>query len=380
MEISLEEIQFPPLSPLHLIHLDFPAGKTLPSFDVGQVLWGKVTEVIDEHHAVIQMGGVDLSVKNRMPLERGMEGHFEVKSVYPHIVLKLLQPERVNLLEASRWLKSIFITDPSTSGLSERLTDLWKTGAEGVSPAVRETMGRLMSLWNAFSVSQSSAIEPGQIQEMIARSGLFFEHRLGQLVKTRSQHRFEEVLGSDVKGLLAQLKVRLETSSSFMPTTGSSVNEELLDGVHQLLQRIENHQWLSSSPSEGTQEKFFLLLPLWVEERLQLIDLHLSLPSSGSDRPGSEEISLLFLLDLPEWGKMSIQVRMMGKRIDGRFFFSSDEAASFIGRALDGLRMRLQHLGFQPEMHVSTQTPEKIVELFLSDMKGNDESLLNLVV
>lgn len=377
----MKEIQFPFLTSFDLVRLDSPSGKDLPSFHIGGVLRGKVIEAIDDRHAVIRMEGHDLSVESRVPLGRGMEGLFEIKAVYPQIVLKLLQPEETSLLEAQRWLKAFLMTDPSMGDLSERLSLLWKTGRQEMAPAVRETMDRLLSLWSSFSPSLSFTIDPGQIKEMITRSGLFFEHQLGQLIETRSRGRFEAALGRDVKGLLARLKAQLETSSLAVQTSGpgSAMREELLDGVHHLLRKIEGCQLLHSS-SAGIQEKIFLLLPFWIQERLQLVDLHLSLPQSGSDRSDPEGMSMLFLLHLPEWGKMSIEVRMTGKNLYGRFFFSSDEAASFFSGALNELQRRLHHLGFQSEMLVSTRTPEKIVEIFLSEMKGNNRSLLNLVV
>jgi len=378
----LKEIQSPFLTSFDLIRLDSPLGKDFPSFHIGQVLRGKVIEAIDDHHAVIRMEGHDLSVESHMRLNRGMEGLFEVKAVYPQIVLKLLQPEETSVLEAQRWLKAFLMTDPSMGDLSERLSLLWKTGRQEMAPAVRETMDRLLSLWSSFSPSRSFAIDPGQIKGIITRSGLFFEHQLGQLIETRSRGRFEAALGRDVKGLLARLKAQLETSSPAVRTSGpgSSMHEELLDGVHHLLRKIEGYQLLHSSSPAGIQEKIFLLLPFWIQERLQLVDLHLSLPQSGSDRSDPEGMSMLFLLHLPEWGKMSIEVRMTGKNLYGQFFFSSDEVTSFFSGALNELQRRLLHLGFQSEMRVSTQTPEKIVENFLSEMKGNDRSLLNLVV
>ncbi len=378
----MKEIHFPFLTSSDLIRLDSPSGQDLPSFHIGQVLRGKVIEVIDDHHSVIRMEGRGLSVESRMPLDRGMEGLFEVKAVYPQIVLKLLQPEETNLLEAERWLKAFLMTDPQMEDLSEKLSLLWKTGREGMAPAVRETMDRLLSLWSSFSPSRSLAIDPGQIQEMITQSGLFFEHQLGELIKARSRSRFEEVLGRDVKGLLAKLKAQLETSSPAVQTSGpgSSMHEELLGGVNHLLRKIEGYQLLHSSSPAGIQEKMFLLLPFWIQERLQLVDLHLSLPQSGSDHSDPEGMSILFLLHLPEWGRMSIEVRMTGKRLYGQFLLSSDEVASFFSGALNELQRRLLNLGFQSEIRVSTQTPEKIVEIFLSEMKGNDRSLLNLVV
>lgn len=339
-------------------------------------------ETMDSRHAVIRMEGHDLSVESRVPLKRGMEGFFKVKTVYPQIVLKLLQEEEMSLLETERRLIAFLMTDPSLTDLSERVSLLWKIGREGGIPAVRETMNRLLSLWTSFSSSQSSAIDPRQIAKMIAQSGLFFEHRLRRLIETHSQSRFEEVLGRDVKGLLVRLKGQLESSLPVVhaSASGPSMSEELLESVNHLLRRIEGYQLLHSSSTEGIQEKMFLLLPFWVQERLQLVDLHLSLPQSGSDRLDPEGMSMLFLLHLPEWGRMSIEVRMTGKRLYGRFFFSSDEVTAFFSGAIHELQKRLLQLGFHPEIRVSTQASDKIVELFLNEMKGSHRSLLNLVV
>lgn len=378
----MKEIHFPFLTSADLIRLEPRSGQDLPHFHIGQVLRGQVIKVMDDCHAVIRMEGRDLFVESRMPLSGGMEGLFKVKAVYPQIVLKLLQAEATGLMEAERWLKAFLMTDPSKEGLSERLSLLLKTGREGMAPAVRETMEHLLGLWRSFTPLRSPAFDSGHIQEMITRSGLFFEHQLGKLIKAGRQNQFEEALGRDVKGMLMKLKAQIEASSSAARASGSSssLQEDLLDGVNHLLQRIEGAQLLHSHSSAGSQEKVFLLLPFWIQERLQLVDLHLSLPQSGSDRSDPEGMSMLFLLHLPEWGKMSIEVRMTGKKLYGRFLLSSEEATSFFSGVIHELQSRLLHLGFQPEIRAFAQAPEKIVELFLSEMKGNDRSLLNLIV
>ncbi len=378
----MKEIESPFLRSSNLIRLEARTGKDLPAFHIGQVLRGRVIKVMDDGHAVIRMEGRDLSVESRMPLSGGMEGFFKVKAIYPQIVLKLLQPEETGLMEAERWLKAFLMTDPSKEGLSEKWSFLLKTVGEGITPAVRETMDRLLGLWRSFSPSRSLAIDPAQIQEMITRSGLFFEHQLGKLIRAEHQSRFEEALARDVKGLLMKLKAQIEASSSAARASdsGSTLQEDLLDGVNDLLHRIEGAQLLHSRSSAGSQEKVFLLLPFWIEERLQLVDLCLSLPSFESDPSTDTGMSMLFLLHLPEWGKMSIEVRLTGKKLYGRFLLSSEEATSFFNGVIDELQSRLLRLGFQPEMRAFVQAPEKMVELFLNEMKGTDRSVLNLVV
>lgn len=378
----MEKIHFPFLTSSDSIRLGPSSGKDPPSFHLGQVLRGKVIEVTDLHHAVIRMEGHDFSVESRIPLKRGMEGFFQVKTVSPQIILKLLQPDEMSLLEAERRLMAFLTTDPSLKDLSERVSLLWKTGREEIAPVVRETMDRLLSLWTSFSPSRSSAIDHGQIQKMIEQSGLFFEHRLGKLIEMGRENQFGRVLSGDVKGLLMQLKGQLESSSPAVHSSSarSFMGGELLESVNHLLRSIESAQLLHSPSLTGIEGKLFLLIPFWIQERLQLVDLHLSLPQAGSERSESGGMSMLFLLHLPEWGRMSIEVRLRGKRLLGRFFFSSEEVTAFFSGAIVELQKRFLQLGFQPEIRVSTQTPEKIVELFLNEMKGSDSSLLNLVV
>lgn len=378
----MKEIPIPFLQTSDLIRLEPHSAKDFPAFHIGQILKGKVLEVRDDRRAVIRMEGRNLSVESRMPLARGTEGLFKVKSVYPQIILQFLQPEEANLLETDRWLKAFLMTDSSKENLSERLSLLWKAGRDGMAPAVRETMDRLADLWSSFSPSRSLTVHPGQIEKMIAQSGLFFEHTIGRLIKSGNPSRFEEVAGRDVKGLLVKLRAQIETSFPSIQNSeaGSSLREELLDSVNHLLRSIESLQLFHSHPSHGGAEKIFLLLPFWVEDRLQLVDLQLSLPQTGSNAPDQDGMSMLFLLHLPEWGRMSIEVRMTGKRLYGRFLLSSEEVTIFFREAIPELQRRLLQLGFQPEMRASTQTPEKMVETFLNEMKGSDRSLLNLIV
>ena len=375
--IILKEIRFPILPSTDLIRLEPLPGKELPPLQIGQILKGEVREVIDERHALIRLEGQDLVVESRIPLDRGMVDRFQVTSLSPQIVLKLLPTDRGTLTEAEKRLWAFLMSDPFGEKGLERLTLISNLGREGFPPPVRETITRLMNLWTSFFPSRSFTIDPGQIEKMVIQSGLFFEHLLGKVIETGRFNRLEEVLDRDVKGLLLKWKGQLEATSS---QNASFKKEGILEGLDHLLRRIEGYQLLHALAPDEAEKDLFLLLPFWIQGRLQLVDLHLSLPHSGSGGSETGGLSMLFLLHMPEWGRMSIEVRWTGKKLYGRFLFSRDEVTSFFNRELYELQKGLLRLGFPSEMHASTQAPEKIVEHFTSAAKGKEKSLLNLVV
>ncbi len=377
---DLKETHFPSVSSPDLIRLDLSSIKGLLSLEVGQILKGKVIGVIDDRHAVLRLKGHDIPVESQIPLQSGKEGTFKVISLHPQIILKFLSEEE--MVGIGKGLKALPMADALREDFLEGLSPLWTLAREGISPPLRETMDRLMGLWTFLSLSGSSVIDPGTIERMVLQSGLFFERLLRRIIQDGRLDELEERLNRDVKGLLLKLKSQLiaEKAHSEPQRLWPNELEQLLKGIDHLLKRIESYQQLSASTISGTEEKAFLFLPIWINERLQFIDLCLSLPRFRPEEVQNRGISMLFLLHLPEWGKMSIEVRLIGKRLYGQFSFSGEEVALFFNQVLLELRESLRRLGFQPEIQVATRSSEKMLEHFLSEMKGEERSLLDLLV
>lgn len=378
----MKEIRFSSVSSPDLIRLDLSSVKDLLSLEVGQILKGKVLGVIDDRHAVLQLKGHDIPVESQIPLQSGMVGTFKVTSLLPQITLKFLPEEGMGGLEIGKGLKALLMADAVEGNFLERLSHLWTLARERVPPSLRETMDRLMGLWTFPSLSGSLAVQSGLMERMILQSGLFFEHLLRGIIEDGRSDQFEARLNGDLKGLLLKLKGQLiaeRTSSQFRSHWPNEL-EELLKGIDHLLKRIEGYQQLSASSTSGLEEKAFLFLPVWVNEQLQFIDLCLSLPRSRPEGVEGRGISMLFLLHLPEWGRMSIEVRLIGKRLYGQFFFSMEEVALFFNHARTELQEGLARLGFQPEIRIATRTSEKILDHFLTEIKGEERSFLDLLV
>ncbi len=375
----MKTVYFPDFPSPSLIRLLSPSGKDLLSLQIGQVLQGEVLEVMDEGHAVIRLKGYDFSVESQAFLQKGMEGEFQVTSLSPRIILRLIPKEEGDLHGIEKKLVPFLKVHSQMENLSETLSSLLTADKENLPSPFRETMGRLMDLWASFSPSPSLKFEPEQIAKMILQSGLFFENRLKGLMETGDLNRFEKVLNRDLKGLLLKWKAEMETFKLSQPET-SPRSKEMEEVIHLLLRKIESHQEITASYPGGTEERISLLLPFWIQGRPQLVDLHLTFPSAQEEPSERRGLSLLFLLHFVEWGRMSIEVRLFGKRLYGQFLFSSDPVASFFHQELPHLQRALSNLGYQTEIHVSTQASEKILEQFVSEIKRNDRSLLDLLV
>ncbi|MCX8117519.1 MAG: flagellar hook-length control protein FliK [Desulfobacterota bacterium] len=365
-----------------LIRLDATSMKALLPLEIGQVLKGKVLEVIDGRQAILQVKESVFKVESRIPLREGMEGRFEVTALRPHILLKLLPGEEEMLSsEAKRGLASLLTALPSEA-LSQRLHQIWEWAREKGPPQIRATIERLWQLGTSISPGPSGLIGPEQIERWIAGSGLFFGVLFGEVVKEGKLNRNEERWPRDLKGLLMRLKGQLlhERKGLEASALGPRELEELLEGVDLLLQRIEAYQQLSAA-SFQTGGKLFLLLPLWMDGFLRFVDLQVSLHRRQDPQPSEGEgRTIQFLLHLPEWGKVSIEVQTIGRRLLGRCLFSQEDVATFFRENLPDLLERLVGLGFQPEIEVTTQRAEKILENFLAEIKGGERPFLDLIV
>jgi hypothetical protein len=79
-------------------------------------------------------------------------------------------------------------------------------------------------------------------------------------------------------------------------------------------------------------------------------------------------------------GKMSIEVRVKEKVLYCRFSVSDRKVSLFLGRHVPDLHTRLVGLGFDPQLSLSVESPEKLTQVFLQEIGGEKDPLLNVVV
>ena len=348
------------------------------------MITGKVIGQIDIHHAVLRLKGHNLLVETYVPLAEQEEKTFQIEATSPRVILKLL-PEGVGNNSPTDWLKKYLSYDVPGEDLVEKLSGFWKTNPEAFPLEIRETVRQFLKLLQAFSMDDLSQ-NPDSLRGAMMRSGLFFENKMKQWVEGGLNETVASLLKGDLKGLLLKLRSELNAASPPIESQDGGVQwgersmmEHLGKGVDQLVQKLELVQLLNLVQSDP-QEKIFVLLPVWFENQPQFLELNISLPRQGKKGREEESLSVLFLLHLPEWGRMAIEVKMKGKSLYCQFRVTDPEVAKFIDPFLSDLKTRLDSLGFQSTLHLSTE-PLTHVSLSLIPEVGEElKSLVSIVV
>jgi hypothetical protein len=342
--------------------------------------------VIDDHHAMIQLKGNDLLVRSQIPLSKGMEGYFRVEATSPQVILKFIPEgempgeERVEQ-QIDLLLKRYLPFDFSKEDLFEQLSKLWGMKGEMIPLGMQSTMDRLRSLLQGFSIGEPFSLDPEHLREIVTQGGLFFERKLRDLIETQTEDQYDQIVRGDMKGLLMELRSQLKSlmSLGIHQEEASLPLKEIMGNLDQLLRKIEGYQILNLNASNHPG-KVFLLIPLWFQNNLQLVEMNLSLPRPDGDRSSSGEHAIFFLLHLPDWGRVSIEANMKGKGLYCRFTVSDPEVSTFLNDAFPELRARLNRIGFQPHLAVSIESPEKMVQTWLGELEERREAWLNIVV
>ena len=348
-------------------------------FREGEIVKGKVIGHIDSHHALLRFRGHTLLVETRVPLGDQEENLFQIETTTPQVILRLL-PEGMGRESPVSLLKKYLSHDIASEDLVENMSGIWQTGAKAFPSAIRETVHHVLKLLQTFTLEQLPN-DPAALKGLMVRSGLFLESRLRQHMEGTPEEPVESILKGDLKAILLELKSKMNASLPSMATGDekTSLVEQLGKGVDQLVQKLELVQLLNLVQT-GPQEKMFLLLPFWFSNHPQFLELNISLPREGTERGQEEEsLSVLFLLHLPQLGRMTIDVRMKGRGLYCLFKVYDPQVSKCVEPFLPDLKRRLSGLGFDPNLHLSTEPPQESVSL-ISEVGKDLESLLSIVV
>ena len=320
-------------------------------------------------------------VESHLRLSANTEGYFRVETTHPQVTLKLLQEEEVEQREVGSWLKRFFSLSLISEVPAEMECLFGKIQAETLPPPVRQTFQQWMTFLKGLSLNPSDSPDPDQIRKIIDGSGLFLENKLKSAADHPSSNAYDRILQEDMKALLLKLKSQMiSLPAQDCPSGGNPAErEEMLLGLGKVLRKIEAYQILNLLPS-SPQDKVFLLLPFWFQDRLQFVEMNLSLLRSESKPREEEENSILFLLQLPQWGRMNIEVKITGKTLYGCFKVCNPEASSFLEENLLELEKKLHRAGFQSQLSVSLETPQEMPESVWADLEREAESFLNIVI
>jgi hypothetical protein len=365
--------------PAPLVGQSQPEGN-VPPLPLGEILQGRVVEQMGLQHAIIKLNGQKLFAETLIPLPIHKDLLFQVEKTEPKIILKLLSL-KPNEEPSTLFLKKYLSLDVPTEILAERIASLGKMEISEKLSQTQETFHKFWALLQRFSLPSPSSGEAKPLQQILAQSGLFWENKIKRLIEGKQEDLFSQRVEEDLKGLA--MKLRSQLKNEFLPMDKKGENssrvEEWIRGLDQFVNKMDLYQILNHRHSDP-QEKFFFLFPLWFGQTLQFVELNLSLPQGDSPSADSQEFTLVFLLHLPELGKMRIEVKIRGKELFCLFMTSHAKTAQFLRQSCSSLSSRLDHLGFQPHIDVSEEGVEKMNQTLINESENRPVSLLSLKV
>ena len=373
------KIFFPPL------FLPLPEGsrsaEKIPFLRLGDLVQGRVLQQLDSHHFSLQLGGRTLTVESNVPLPLSADLSFRVEETGPRTLLKLIPPENTEEQKMVTFLKKALSTDIPLEQLARRLSDLEKS--RWFPSGEKESWKQFLHLLKQFSPSELMSSGPQLLPRLFSQSGFFWENKIQQWIEGGGKDDPGILIEEDLKGLASKLLAHLKeiSGSSDLETKELLKMEGVKETLDSFLQKIELHQVLNLRPSDSS-DRFYLFLPFWMGNQLQFVEFNLSLPPKSSPRGGGGGFSVLFLLHLPEFGEVKIEVRIKEKALFCRFVVSSGEISEFLQQGIPLLQERLEKLGFQPSIQMSTGPGEreKDKEFILQDMDGESQTLLSIVI
>lgn len=334
------------------------AGDIASLFRPGEILQGKILQSIDSLHAMVQIKGRTLCVETRVSLPDGFSGLLEVESIAPTVTLRLLGGSEGEALFLEDLLRKRLSSDVPLKLLAHELSEAWMFEPEQGVTELHKGIEGLAKAFQAVSIEDFPIDSGGLLSAItgaIERSGLFLEGQVRRLLGGDGREGIEALSENDLKSLALRLTRELKlllTGTAFNPTKTASA-KRLFKGLEHLIQKIELYQIFNLTHFEdGTK---LLLIPLWLGGEPQFVELGLSLGSSGQ-REESRGISLLFLLQLPDLGRIRIEVTVKEKGLFATFLVFSEEVATWIDQGLDELGQKLRQAGFEPNLRVSVET------------------------
>lgn len=355
-----------------------PANK-IPPLIPGEILEGTIFYQKEPDYFFIRIKGQDLWVKSQIPLPSEGKISLSVKAVTPQVLLRLLSAPEEGESIALGQLKKILGESIPLDNLGEKISALGRTNVSRLTAEMQKGIQELMRALTQYA--PPFLTDPQTLREKIFHSGLFWENRMREFIQKRERGDFLQAYRQDLKGLLLKMKSVLQDATSLEGGNGPILPEaeEGLQALQPYLQRIEAYQLLNQRYGESS-EKWLLLLPLWFGQEMQFLEMSLGFSQGEAPTSGREDTSLLFLLNLPEMGKIKIEVVIRKKKLFCRIHLAAPSFHEEIQRNLPELENGLRALGFHPSFSVSQDPLNEEKEEILTRLDENEENLLSLLI
>lgn|GEM_PF-4977650 len=305
----------------------------------------------------LRLMGQDLVAESQVPLKAGQRLDLTVVATKPQLVLSLgaqsgAESARAGQAALGAALQALLLGRQRLGAdLATVLRfDPQKTPAP--TPQVAKAMEAVRELIQGLVLDRDRAGDPGYLKRLLAGGGMDLEARLARMTGAGGREQMPANLRALLPELTRGLAPELALLTASDPERAAALREFLL-AAQNLGEHFAANQRLNAEllPREAL---LFLGLPLLLGDQLQQGELLLGLPRDQDDDQG-QGASLVFFLELTALGSLTVEARLQGAALMGRFLVEDAQRAEFLEDMLPELGERLQRLGIQASFGVAVR-------------------------
>ena len=315
------------------------ANAPLPPLVLGQELEALVVEELDSGRLLLKIGATLIEADSPGGLAAGQSVRLRVEQLQPQVVLHVTDTEPSIEAEAARLLRAHL---PAQSDAGELLNSLqheltaWFDASHGAAQGA-EKLAKLRA--TIATIMTSGAPPTAEKLKMLARDGgLLYEAKLFGAAATDNEP-LVEIANRDLKALLL---------AAFEATEASGSSTGLQGALKAQLHNLETQQAVNLL-GQLDSGAFQLQIPFLTGARLSTAVLAMEPDGHGADGEpgrGKSGYSLLFMLDLEDFGRTRIDAYINSNELRAVFFLDNEQSLQILRQELFGFRDTLLALGY----------------------------------
>lgn len=323
----------------------------LPPFKVGQELSATIMGALDDSRLILNIGGALLEANNPGGLAPGQTVRLRVDFLEPQVMLHIVEQEPTIESEASSLLRQrlpgLTDQDKTLTTFPEKLVSSIIL-LSGTTP--RSTLEKLRS-FVADILDNQQPLSPERLMQFVRDSGLHYESKLFRAIGENSSD-LAAIADRDLKGLLLGALKDLEAGA------GGGVPRRAIVGQLDHLEIQQAVNLLAQLEGQPLQ----IRLPFFTGAGFT--DVALAVQRDGQGRgevsgEAAQEYTLMFLLDLDNFGRMRIEAHLKAQDLRVIFYVDREESAALLRQEMPAFAATLKAVGYR-EVLLAAKTTKKM--------------------
>jgi hypothetical protein len=311
----------------------------LPPLELGQELDAVVVEELDGGRLLLKIVAMLIDADSPGGLAAGQHVRLRVEQLQPNVVLHVTDIEPTIEAEAARLLRSHL---PAHADSGELLDSLQNELAALTNPRAdaTPTLAKFATLCESIKalLAGGTPLTPEQLAALARDGGLFYEAKLFTAAATDFE-RMLDIGDHDLKGLLL---------SALQDSQARAFSAGLQRALSAQLDNLETQQAVNLL-AQLDGGAFQMQIPFFTGAGFSTVALAVETDGhtpAGKQGKGNGGYSLLFLLDLENFGRTRINAHIDAKELRAIFYVDREGSLRLIRQELPAFREILTELGY----------------------------------